>query len=280
MNLTSVSQIKELMEHHNLQFQKQFGQNFLINKSILERIAENAGENVLEIGPGIGSLTRELCENAEKVVAVEIDHGLIPVLGETLEGYDNVTVVNADIMRIDLPSLFRQHFGDEPVTVCANLPYNITTPVIMLLLESNVKISSVTIMIQKEVAQRLTAKAGSSEYGAITAAVAWYGSAVKLFDVSAGNFIPKPKVDSAVVHIDIYEEKPIKVKSEKLLFSLISAAFGQRRKTLVNALSHVLPNKSKQEIERTITDCGFSATIRGECLSISDFALLTNALSN
>lgn len=267
------------MQRHNIQFQKQFGQNFLTNKMILEQIAENAGKNVFEIGPGIGTLTQELCLNAEKVVAVEIDRGLIPVLEETLEEYDNVTVINSDVMKTDLPSLFRKYFGDEPVTVCANLPYNITTPVIMLLLESHINITSITIMIQKEVAQRLTAKAGSNEYGSITASVAWYGRAIKLFDVPAGNFVPRPKVDSAVVRIDIFNERPITVKDEKLLFRIIASAFGQRRKTLVNALSHSFPNKTKSEIENAVKKCGFSEMIRGECLSIAGFARIADTLS-
>lgn len=202
-NLTSISEIKRIMEKHGLQFQKQFGQNFLINPAVPGKIADEAGKYVLEIGPGIGTLTRELCMRAEKVAAVEIDRGLIPVLEETLAGFDNVRIICEDIMKLSIAEFIDDTFGGERITVCANLPYYITTPVIMLLLESGAPIDKITVMVQKEVAQRLSANPGTPQYGAVTASVSWYGSVKKLFDVSAGNFIPRPKVDSSVVQISV-----------------------------------------------------------------------------
>lgn len=281
-NLTSISEIKRIMEKHELQFQKQFGQNFLINPAVPGKIADEAGKYVLEIGPGIGTLTRELCMRAEKVAAVEIDRGLIPVLEETLAGFDNVRIICEDIMKLSIADFIDDTFGGERITVCANLPYYITTPVIMLLLESGAPIDKITVMVQKEVAQRLSANPGTPQYGAVTASVSWYGSVKKLFDVSAGNFIPRPKVDSSVIQISVGEglRGSVSVKNEKLLFRVISAAFAQRRKTFANALFFEFPNISKERISEIILDCGFESGVRGEKLSIRDFLRISDKLSD
>lgn len=280
MNLTSTSEIKRIMEKHGLQFQKQFGQNFLINPAIPGRIADEAGKYVLEIGPGIGTLTRELCRRAEKVAAVEIDRGLIPVLEETLADFDNVKVICEDVMKLSIADFVNNMFKGERITVCANLPYYITTPVIMLLLESGAPIDKITVMVQKEVAQRLSAIPGTPQYGAVTASVSWYGSVKKLFDVPAGNFIPRPKVDSSVIQISAGDglRASAAVKDEKLLFRVISAAFAQRRKTLANSLSFEFSNVSKERISEIIQNCGFESGIRGEKLSIYDFVRLSDKL--
>ena len=268
------------MQSHGLQFQKQFGQNFLISPAVPARIAEEAGENVLEIGPGIGTLTRELCLRADRVECVEIDRGLIPVLEQTLAEFDNVHVTNADIMQLDIAAFIRESFGDGRVTVCANLPYYITTPVIMALLESGAPIDRITVMVQKEVAARLCTKPGTAEYGAISAAVAWYGRAEKLFDVPAGCFLPKPKVDSSVIRITLGggARENIGCRDERLMFRLISAAFGMRRKTLVNAVSASFSHFSKEKLAKIIEDAGLSPTVRGERLSVSDYARLADMM--
>lgn len=286
MKLTDPTVIRSLLGEEDTTFKKKFGQNFLINHSVVERIAASCGGpdeilGVLEIGPGIGTLTNELAQVAGKVVAVEIDDTLIPILAKTLADYSNVTVIHSDIMKTNLPALVSEQFADcERIAVCANLPYYITTPILMTLLESKLPFSTITVMIQKEVAERLTARAGDSEYGAITATLSYYGQVKRLFTVHAGSFMPAPKVDSAVVQIELYSEPPVQVKSEKMLFNVIKAAFGQRRKTLVNALSSAFPHKSKGELTELVTSCGFSATVRGEALTIEQFALLADKLTN
>lgn len=283
MKLTNIGTVKSLMEKHGIKFQKKFGQNFLINEAVPRRIAEEcgAGENdcVLEIGPGIGTLTSELCRIAEKVVAVEIDSGLIPVLNETLDGFENVKVINSDIMKTDLQKLFEEEFGDKDVYVCANLPYYITTPIIMLLLESGLPIKKMTFMVQKEVADRLTSDSNNGDYGAVTAVVSYYGSVAKLFNVGAGNFMPAPKVDSAVIQISIYDEPPVTVNDEKLFFKLIKAAFEQRRKTLVNALNGKM-GLSKEELTEAVVSVKGDPNVRGERLDISDFARLADVIKD
>ncbi len=283
MDLCNLSVIRELMSDAGISFRKEFGQNFLINRIIPEDIADNCADEaesmILEIGPGIGCLTQELAMRFRKVVAVEIDTGLIPVLQRTLAEYDNVTVINDDIMKIDLEALVAEHSGGMPVAVCANLPYYITTPILMRLLESGIKFSSITIMIQNEVAARLTAKPGSSDYGAITAVLGYYGSARRLFKVSAGCFTPRPKVDSAVVRIDIYREPLYTPKNEKLFRELIRAAFEMRRKTLQNAVAAKLPHISKERVLEAIRAIGHPDTVRGERLSTEDFVKLSDILS-
>ncbi len=282
MDLCNISNIKAIMADAGISFRKEFGQNFLTNRIIPEEIAENCADTsdrlIIEIGPGIGCLTQELAMRYSKVVAVEIDKGLIPVLSKTLSEFDNITVINEDIMKIDIAELVSEHSEGKPVSVCANLPYYITTPILMHLLESGVKFSSITVMVQNEVAQRLAAPAGSSDYGAITAILGYYGTVRKLFKVSAGSFLPPPKVDSAVVRIDLYDKCPYEIKDEKLFRNCIKAAFEMRRKTLENALSAKLGGFNKEEVATAISSCGFDAKIRGERLSTEDFATLSNHL--
>lgn len=282
MDLCNLSVIKSLMADAGITFRKEFGQNFLTNRVIPEDIADNCANDtnrmILEIGPGIGCLTQELAIRYKKVVAVEIDKGLIPVLSKTLAEYDNVTVINDDIMKIDLARLIEDYSEGMSVSVCANLPYYITTPILMRLLESGVKFSTITVMVQNEVAARLASPAGKSDYGAITAVLGYYGTVRKLFKVSAGCFVPAPKVDSAVVRIDLYDKPPFQLKDEKLFRSIIKAAFEMRRKTLQNALSAGLSGYSKERITEAIVSIGHDPLVRGERLSTEDFAALSNKL--
>ena len=282
MDLCNISVIKSVMADAGIIFHKEFGQNFLTNRIIPEDIADNCADTsermVLEIGPGIGCLTQELAMRFKKVVAVEIDRGLIPVLNKTLAEYDNITIINEDVMKVDLAALVAEHSEGMPVSVCANLPYYITTPILMYLLESGVKFSTITVMVQNEVAARLAAKPGSSDYGAITAVLGYYGTVRKLFKVSAGCFIPAPKVDSAVVRIDLFDKCPYTIKDEKLFWNCIRAAFEMRRKTLENALVAKLGGFTKEQVAEAIFSCGFDAKIRGERLSTEEFVNLSNAL--
>ena len=283
MDLCNLNVIKSLMADAGITFRKEFGQNFLTNRIIPEDIADNCADEqdslILEIGPGIGCLTQELAIRYSRVLAVEIDKGLIPILGKTLADYDNVTVINDDIMKVDLPALIEKYAEGRPVSVCANLPYYITTPILMSLLESGVKFSSITVMVQNEVAARLVAKAGSADYGAITAVLGYYGETRKLFKVSAGCFVPAPKVDSAVVRIDLYKEPRFDINDERLFRSLIKAAFEMRRKTLQNAISSKLPKYTKEQITAAIVAIGHDDKVRGERLSTEDFVKLSNELS-
>lgn len=282
MKLTSLSEVKNIMERHGLRFNKGYGQNFLINDAVPKRIAAECGASadsgILEIGPGIGTLSTELCRLYKKVVAVEIDTSLIPALGETMAEFVNFKVINADVLKVDLPALIREEFGDMPLTVCANLPYYITTPIIMGLLESGCKFDNITVMIQKEVALRLTSKPGDGDYGAVTASVARYGKASRLFNVSAGSFMPAPKVDSAVIRIAVDKERSYSVKDEKTMTRVIRGAFAQRRKTLVNSFASEFSELSKEEITNAVISAGYPADIRGEKLGIPDFALLADAM--
>lgn len=282
MKLTSLSEVKNIMEKHGLRFNKGYGQNFLINEAVPRRIAEECGASgesaILEIGPGIGTLSQELCKLYKKVVAVEIDTTLIPALGETMAEFDNFKVINADILKVDLPALIKEEFGDMPLTVCANLPYYITTPIIMGLLESGCRFDNITVMIQKEVALRLCAKPGDSDYGSVTASVARYGKASRLFNVSAGSFVPAPKVDSAVIRIEVDKERKYSVKDEKTMTRVIRGAFAQRRKTLVNSLSSEFSELNKEELTEAIVSASFTPDIRGEKLGITEFALIADAI--
>ena len=282
MNLCDIKTVRQIMAMFHLTFHKEFGQNFLTNRIIPEDIADNCADDpeslILEIGPGIGCLTQELAMRYARVVAVEIDKGLIPILGRTLAEFDNVTVINDDVMKVDLPGLIEQYAEGRPVSVCANLPYYITTPILMRLLESGVKFSSITVMVQNEVAQRLVAKAGSADYGAITAVLGYYGTARRLFKVSAGCFVPAPKVDSAVVRIDLYREPHFDIKDERLFRNLIKAAFEMRRKTLQNGLAAGFPQLGKAGIAEVIEACGLPPTVRGETLSIPQFAAIANEI--
>ena len=281
MDLCNPSVIKSLLGDEGTHLRKEYGQNFLIRREIPARIAEECTENeesmILEIGPGIGCLTKELAERYGKVVSVEIDSHLLPILAKTLEEYDNVTVINQDVMKVDLQALVAEHSEGREVSVCANLPYYITTPILMALLESGVPFRSITVMVQAEVAQRLCAKAGDDTYGAITAVLGYYGETRRLFTVPASAFLPAPKVNSAVVRIDLYKEPRYLPKDKKLFFALIKAAFEMRRKTLVNAISAKLPY-TKEEVADALTSIGLSDKIRGERLSTADFASLADAL--
>ena len=282
MNLCDYKTVRQIMAMFGLTFRKEFGQNFLTDRSVVEDIADeccqNAESTILEIGPGIGTLTYELAERYGQVVSLEIDRGLIPVLQYTLGEFDNVKVINEDVMQTDLASLLEPYFAKGPVSVCANLPYYITTPILMKLLECGLPFEYITIMIQAEVADRLCAKAGSKDYGAITAVLAYYGTAEQLFRVSADRFLPAPKVDSAVVRIKLHREKPYRPRSEAMLFRTIKAAFGQRRKTLSNALSAGFGELSKEQINEAILACGHDLNIRGERLDIAQFTALSDRL--
>jgi 16S rRNA (adenine1518-N6/adenine1519-N6)-dimethyltransferase len=254
-----------------------------VNQAIPKRIAQESGITgecgVIEIGPGFGVLTKELCTIAKKVVAVEIDRDLIPILEKNTEGIENLKIINNDIMQLDLAALISDEFREMPVCVCANLPYYITTPIIMKLLEGRFGFESITIMVQKEVADRLCSKSGTANYGAITAVINYYGSIKRLFTVSAGSFSPAPKVDSAVVKLDLYKEPPVFVQDEELLFTVIKAAFSQRRKTIVNSLHSILNyHFTKKELCDIITKIMPKENVRGEELNIALFAEISNRL--
>ena len=282
MNLCDIKTIKQTMAMFSLNFRKEFGQNFLTNISVVEDIADsccdNAHSTILEIGPGIGSLTRELAERYDQVVALEIDKGLIPVLKYTLGEYRNVTVINEDVMKADLESILAPYFERGKVSVCANLPYYITTPILMKLLESGLPFEYITVMIQSEVADRLCATPGDKNCGAITAVLGYYGAPEKLFTVTADRFIPAPKVDSSVVRIKLHEKKPYVPIDEPTFFRTIRASFEQRRKTLPNSLSSVFSELSKDELTAAIIECGHDANIRGEKLSVAEFVALSDKL--
>ena len=284
MNLCDIRTIRDIMSIYHISFRKEFGQNFLTNRMVVENIAEACSDTeeatILEIGPGIGVLTQELAMRYRRVLAVEIDDGLIPVLRYTLSDCPEgvVEVIHGDIMKTDIAALLAPAFAEGKVSVCANLPYYITTPILMTLLESQLPFESITIMIQSEVADRLCARAGSKEYGAITAVVDYYGVAEKLFKVSAGNFLPAPKVDSTVVRIRLHKDKPCKPLDEDTLFRTIRAAFEQRRKTLPNALSAGFPEIPKEDLTAMVEACGHRPDIRGERLSISEFCALSNRI--
>ena len=270
------------MSRHGVTFNKGYGQNFLINEAVPRRIAEECGaspdDGILEIGPGIGTLTVELARRYKKVVSVEIDDRLIPVLNETLAEFENTEVINADFMKTDAKKLIADKFGGMNVTVCANLPYYITSPILMKLLESELELDNITVMVQKEVALRLCSKPGESDYSALTASVMRYGKVEKLFGVSAGSFMPAPKVDSAVIKISLFKEKNYSVKDEKLLDRVIRGAFAQRRKNLTNTLSTEFPEIPKSEMSVLLTGLGFGGGTRGEMLGIGEYAAIADAI--
>ena len=274
---------KEIIEKNNFYFKKNFGQNFLIDQNVLNNIIEAADitkdDFVLEIGPGIGSLTQYLAENAGKVVAVEIDKNLIPILSETLAGYDNLEIINEDVLKLDINALIAEKNNGKPIKVVANLPYYITTPIIMELLERRMNVTSITVMVQKEVADRMQAKPKTKDYGALTAAVQYYSDAEINFIVPPGYFMPRPNVDSAVITLKIKHGNTFNVKDENLMFGIIKAAFGQRRKTLLNGLNNLAKlNLSKEELTASLTELGVDERIRGEALSVEQFAALSNII--
>ncbi|MBQ6843189.1 MAG: 16S rRNA (adenine(1518)-N(6)/adenine(1519)-N(6))-dimethyltransferase RsmA [Agathobacter sp.] len=273
----------EVLQKYGFNFQKKFGQNFLINTGILEEIIEAAeitkDDFVLEIGPGIGTMTQYLCENAREVVAVEIDKNLIPILADTLSAYDNVEVINEDILKVDIKTLAEEKNAGKPIKVVANLPYYITTPIIMGLFESHVPIDSITIMVQKEVADRMQEGPGSKEYGALSLAVQYYAHPEIVVNVPPSCFMPQPKVGSAVIRLTRHEQSPVEVENEKLMFQLIRASFNQRRKTLANGLNNFPGlNVSKEVIQQCIEELGVPVTVRGEALSLEQFAKLSNII--
>ncbi|MEE1077366.1 MAG: 16S rRNA (adenine(1518)-N(6)/adenine(1519)-N(6))-dimethyltransferase RsmA [Acutalibacteraceae bacterium] len=282
MELSNIGTIKEILSKYGFTFSKSLGQNFLINPSVCPRMAEYGGAQkgvgVIEVGPGIGVLTCELAKRADKVVAVELDKRLLPVLDETLAEFDNIKVVNDDILKIDLKKLIEDEFAGMEVVVCANLPYYITSPVIMKLLEDKLPIKALTVMVQKEAAQRICAEVGTRQSGAVTVAVNYYSTPQLLFNVSAGSFMPAPKVDSAVIRLDILEEPRVQLKNEKLFFRIIKSAFGQRRKTLSNSLSSGL-SLPKGDIINALETADVPANYRAEQLTMQQLADIANVVA-
>ncbi len=273
----------ETIKKYGFNFQKKFGQNFLIDDHVIRKIINGAevtkDDFVLEIGPGIGTMTQYLCEAAREVAAVEIDKKLIPILGETLSAYDNVTVINEDILKVDIRALALEKNNGKPIKVVANLPYYITTPIIMGLFESHVPIDNITVMVQKEVADRMKVGPGSKDYGALSLAVQYYAKPYLVANVPANCFIPRPNVDSAVIRLSRHEEPVVHVEDETLMFNIIRASFNQRRKTLQNGLknSGLFP-LSKDEIVESIVEAGLPETVRGEALTLEQFAQLANIM--
>ena len=282
-NLGNPKNTIEIIQKYEFMFQKKFGQNFLIDTHVLEKIISAAGitknDCVLEVGPGIGTMTQYLAENAGHVVAVEIDRNLIPILKETLADYDNVTVINEDILRVDIKALAEEYNGGKPIKVVANLPYYITTPIIMGLFESGVPIDNITVMVQKEVADRMKEGPGSKDYGALSLAVQYYAEPEIVANVPPNCFIPRPNVGSAVIRLTRHKEMPVEVKNPALMFKIIRASFNQRRKTLQNGLGNApeLPY-TKEQIAAAIAEMGLTPTIRGEALSLAQFAQLSDIL--
>ena len=271
----------EVIQKYQFAFQKRFGQNFLIDAHVLEKIVSAAGitkdDCVLEIGPGIGTMTQYLAESAGQVIAVEIDTNLLPILADTLKDYSNVKVINQDILKVDINELVKEYNNGRPIKVVANLPYYITTPIIMGLFESNVPIDNITVMVQKEVADRMQVGPGSKDYGALSLAVQYYANPYIVANVPPNCFIPRPNVGSAVIRLTRYQEPPVQVKDPKLMFKLIRASFNQRRKTLQNGLNNSPEiSFSKEEITKAIESLGVSPSVRGEALSLEQFAQLAN----
>ena len=277
------SNTREILKKYNFNFQKRFGQNFLIDTHILEKIVDEAGidedDCVLEIGPGIGTMTQYLCERAGRVIAVEIDKALIPILNDTLSSYSNVEIINEDILKVDITNLCNKYNNGRPIKVVANLPYYITTPIIMGLFESGCPLESITIMVQKEVADRMKCGPGSKDYGALSLAVQFYSSPEIVAYVSPESFIPKPGVGSAVIRLTRYEKPPVEVDDEKYMFALIRAAFNMRRKTMVNSLMSGSLGLTREEILSAIDKLNLSPQVRGEALTLEEFAALSNILS-
>ena len=272
-----------VLQKYNFVFQKKYGQNFLIDTHVLDKIIRSAqigpDDFVLEIGPGIGTMTQYLACAAGKVVAVEIDRALIPILEDTLEGYDNVRVINDDVLKVDIAKLAEEENGGRPIKVVANLPYYITTPIIMGLFENHVPIRSITVMVQKEVADRMQVGPGTKDYGALSLAVQYYAKPYIVANVPPNCFMPRPKVGSAVIRLEKYEKPPVEVKDERLMFRIIRASFNQRRKTLVNGLKNSPElDFTKEEIEAAVESLGRGISVRGEAMTLEEFAQLSNKL--
>lgn len=282
-NLTNIGVIKDIFARHGFSFSKALGQNFIVNPTVCPRIAEEGnakkGFGIIEIGTGVGVLTNELAKRASKVVAVEIDERLIPVLKETLAEYDNVKIINADVMKTDLKAVIEENFGGLDVAVCANLPYYITSPIIMNLLESRLPIKSVTVMVQKEAGVRLCAQPGTRDCGAVTCAVRYYSEPKLLFNVSRGSFMPSPNVDSCVIRLDIREKPPVEVSDEEFYFKVIRGAFSQRRKTAANSVSSSM-GLDKSAVISALEAAGLSPNVRPEQLTLEAFAAFSEQLKN
>lgn len=284
-SLTDIRGVRDLLERHGFRFSKALGQNFLINPSVCPRMAEACGvdkdSGVLEIGPGIGVLTHELAQKAGKVVSIELDERLFPVLGETLAEHDNITLIHGDVMKLDLAALLKEQFTRPdgslmPVYVCANLPYYITSPILMMLLESRLPLQSITVLVQKEAAQRLCAKPATRECGAVTMAVQYYAEAEMLFPVSRGSFMPAPNVDSSVMRLRLRPAPPVETRDPAGMFRLIRAAFGQRRKTMANSLTGA--GLTKEQVADAMQQAGLSPTLRAEQCTLDDFARLADVV--
>lgn len=280
--LTNRTVIRELMERNGFTFSKALGQNFIVNPSICPRIAQQGGAapevGVIEIGAGIGVLTAELARQAKKVVCIEIDSRLLPILDETLEEFSNVTIINEDVLKVDLHALIAREFAGMEVVVCANLPYYITSPIIMSLLEQRLPIRSITVMVQKEAATRICAAPGTRESGAITAAICYYSSPRVLFQVSRGSFMPAPEVDSTVIRLDIHTAPPVQVQDEKTLFAVVRGAFGQRRKTILNTLSSSF-SIDKEQMKGLLAAAQVPENARAEALTLGDFARIADRIA-
>ena len=282
-DLGILSNTLHILDKYNFNFQKKYGQNFLIDTHVLEGIIAGAeitkDDCVLEIGPGIGTMTQYLCENAGFVVAVEIDKNLIPILSETLAPYDNKIIINEDVLKVDIQALCDKYNNGKPLKVVANLPYYITTPIIMGLFESHVPLASITVMVQKEVADRMQVGPGTKDYGALSLAVQYYAVPKVLMTVSAGCFIHRPNVDSSVIRLTVHKENPVSVSDEAFMFTLIRASFNQRRKTLVNGLTNAgINGVSKENVLSALSEMGLSPAVRGETLTLSQFAKLSDLL--
>ncbi|MBR5495994.1 MAG: 16S rRNA (adenine(1518)-N(6)/adenine(1519)-N(6))-dimethyltransferase RsmA [Oscillospiraceae bacterium] len=281
MNLTNIGQIKDICKRHNFEFSKSLGQNFLINPSVCPKIAQMGGcdgnVGVIEIGTGFGVLTCELAKLAKKVVAIELDSRLLPVLDETLADFDNVKIINEDVLKVDLKALIEQEFAGMEVVVCANLPYYITSPIIMSLLEQRLPIKAITVMVQKEAADRICAKLGTRDCGAVTVAVRYFSDPKILFNVSRGSFMPSPNVDSCVIKLDVKEQTPPDVKDEKFFFKVVKACFSQRRKTIVNSICNNI-GISKSDLISILENLSLSPTIRAEQLVMQNFIDISNAI--
>ena len=281
--LTDISTIKKVMGENGVTFSKGLGQNFLVNPTVCPRMADAVREStdgkigVLEIGAGVGVLTKELLERCDKVVCVELDTRLFPVLDDTLSGYDNLTLINADILKVDLEKAIEEHFEGMEIFVCANLPYYITSPVIMRLLEEKLPFKKIIVMVQKEAGDRLCAKVGTRESGAVTVAVNYYAKARKLFDVSRGSFMPSPNVDSCVIELDLTQKGDYKVEDEKLFFKMIKSAFAQRRKTILNSISSGM-GIDKAKLTKAVENAGLSPAARAEALTMEQLTDLSNKI--
>ena len=285
MHLGNPTNTIAVLNRYGFDFKKKFGQNFLIDENVVEKIVREAGvtkdDFVVEVGPGIGTMTQILCENAREVVAVEIDKNLIPILSDTLKNYSNVTVINEDILKLDIKKLADEKNEGRPIKVVANLPYYITTPIIMGLFESHVPLDSITIMVQKEVADRMQCGPGTKDYGALSLAVQFYARPKVVLNVPASCFMPRPNVDSAVIRLERFKTPPVDVKNEHLMFKIIRASFNQRRKTLQNGIANSGElSFAKEQIAKALESLGISANIRGESLSLAEFAALSDILTD